>query len=226
MKFDIQPARPEDGAGMTQGTNIWGRVSDTKHMVSTLLGTRSKGFVWFFSFLAWYSKLRRAGKELILLLDEPGLSLHAKAQGDLLKYFENELKPHHQLIYTTHSPFMVDPTRFGRVRIVQDLSIDAETDDLPAAKQGTRVITDVLEATEDSLFPLQSALGYEIHQSLFVGPNCLSLKVFRTSFTSKPLPQCFRDKGRWDLARSGQLHQLVARGRYQPLWRSWELNRI
>ena len=42
----------------------------------------------------------------ILLLDEPGLSLHAKAQEDLLRYFEKELVPYHQLIYTTHSPFM------------------------------------------------------------------------------------------------------------------------
>lgn len=32
---------------------------------------------------------------MILLLDEPGLTLHAKAQADLLRYFEEELKPHH-----------------------------------------------------------------------------------------------------------------------------------
>ena len=42
------------------------------------------------------NKLRKEGENLILLLDEPGLSLHGKAQGDLLRYFEEELKPHHQ----------------------------------------------------------------------------------------------------------------------------------
>ena len=173
MKFDVRPARPGDGPGMTSGTNILGRVQDTKHMVSTPLGTRSRGFVWFFSFLAWYSKLQKEGQHLILLLDEPGLSLHARAQGDLLRYFEEELKPHHQLLYTTHSPFMVDSRHFNRVRIVQDLSIEAASDDLPEEQQGTKVSTDVLEATSDSLFPLQGALGYEIHQSLFIGPNCL-----------------------------------------------------
>ena len=173
MKFEIQPGQPNDPDGMKKGTNIWGRVEDTKHSVTTSLGTRSRGFVWFFSFLAWYSKLRREHQNLILLLDEPGLSLHAKAQADLLRYFEEELKPHHQLIYTTHSPFMVDPGHFDRVRIVQDLSIEAESDDLPEDQQGTKVLTDVLDATQDSLFPLQGALGYEIHQSLFVGPNCL-----------------------------------------------------
>ena len=115
----------------------------------------------------------RENDNLILLLDEPGLSLHAKAQADLLRYFEEELRPHHQLIYTTHSPFMVDPTRFDRIRIVQDLSIESDSDDVPQDQQGTKVITEVLDATPDSLFPLQGALGYEIYQTLFIGPNSL-----------------------------------------------------
>ncbi len=173
MKFDIRPAQPEDPPGMNSGSNILGRVENTKYFVTTPLGTRSRGFVWFFSFLAWYQKLRQENENLILLLDEPGLSLHAKAQADLLRYFEEELKPHHQLIYTTHSPFMVDPTHFERVRIVQDLSIEPDSEDLPAEQQGTKVITEVLDATPDSLFPLQGALGYEISQTLFLGPNCL-----------------------------------------------------
>ena len=175
MKFDIRPAQRDDPPGMTDGMNILGRVHDNKHMVSTPLGTRSRGFIWFFSFLAWYSQLRKSNENIILLLDEPGLSLHAKAQADLLRYFEVELKPYHQLIYTTHSPFMVDPSHFDSVRIVQDLSIESnlDEDELPDEKQGTKVITDVLKATADSLFPLQSALGYEIHQTLFIGPNCL-----------------------------------------------------
>lgn len=176
MKFDIRQAQPEDPPDMNSGTNIWARVEDTRHYVSTPLGTRSRGFVWFFSFLAWYSKIRRENQNLILLLDEPGLSLHAKAQDDLLRYFEEELKPHHQLIYTTHSPFMVDPKYFDRVRIVQDLSIEPNSNDLSEEQQGTRVITEVLEATPDSLFPLQGALGYEIYQTLFIGPNSLVIE--------------------------------------------------
>ncbi len=171
MKFDIRPAQPGDPPGMTSGTNIWVLLFDTKHKVSIPLGSRSRGFIWFLSFLAWYSQLRCKGENIILLLDEPGLSLHAKAQEDLLRYFERELTPHHQLIYTTHSPFMIDPAHFDRVRIVQDLSQDS--DDVPEEQEGTKVITEVLEAAQDSLFPLQGALGYEIYQTLFVGPNSL-----------------------------------------------------
>lgn len=173
MEFDIRQAQTEDPPGMTSGTNIWARVKDTKHTVTTTLGARSRGFVWFFSFLAWYQKLRKENDNLILLLDEPGLSLHAKAQGDLLHYFEKELKPHHQLVYTTHSPFMVDPAHFDCVRIVQDLGIEPDSENLPQEQLGTKVLSDVLEATPDSLFPLQGALGYEIHQTLFIGPNNL-----------------------------------------------------
>jgi hypothetical protein len=169
MEFDVRPARPGDPAGMQQGTNIWGGVFDTRHQVTTELGSRSRGFVWFFSFLAWYSDVKRTVGPMILLLDEPGLTLHAKAQGDLLRYFENELKGHHQLLYSTHSPFMIDPEHFERVRVVQDKSIDMEGD-IDAENAGTKVLTDIFAASADSLFPLQGALGYELHQTLFVGP--------------------------------------------------------
>jgi len=174
MNFDVRPGLPGDPEGMRSGTNIWGEVFDSKHLVSTGLGTRSAGFVWFFSFLAWYSAIKKRNTPLVLLLDEPGLSLHGKAQEDLLRYFEAEIVANqkHQLLYTTHSPFMVDSQHFDRIRIVQDRSIDVD-DQLPREEDGTKVFTDVMDAGPDSLFPLQGALGYEIYQSLFIGPNSL-----------------------------------------------------
>ncbi len=174
MNFDVRPAMAGDPPGMTTGTNIWGEVFDSKHLVSTGLATRSTGFVWFFSFLAWYSAVKKEGRPVVLLLDEPGLSLHGRAQEDLLRYFEAEIvsNPRHQLIYTTHSPFMVNSQRFDRVRIVQDRSIDFDGT-LPRDQDGTKVLTDVLEAGPDSLFPLQGALGFDVYQTLFIGPNSL-----------------------------------------------------
>lgn len=171
MRFDVRDAKPEDPQDMRQGINVWGEVYDTVHWAHTPLGTRSRGFVWFFSFLAWYEDIKRQKQNVILLLDEPGLSLHGRAQADLLTYFEAELSAH-QLLYTTHSPFMIDPAKFGRVRIVQDLGIDAK-EQLPKDRDGTKVLTNVFDATDDSLFPLQGALGYEIQQTLFIGPNSL-----------------------------------------------------
>ena len=200
LQFDVRQALPEDPVGMTSGMNIWGRVKDTKHSVTTLLGSRSRGFVWFFSFLAWYSKVRRENDNLILLLDEPGLSLHAKAQGDLLGYFDAELAPHHQVLYTTHSPFMVDPSKFNRVRIVQDLSIEKDSETLRPDQEGTKVTTDVLEATEDSLFPLQAALGWEIHQTLFIGPNCLVVEGVSDLLYIRAISELLQSRGRESLS--------------------------
>ncbi|MDE0430966.1 MAG: AAA family ATPase [Caldilineaceae bacterium] len=173
MKFDVRRALLGDPEGMQTGTNFWGQVVNTTYNSTTPISTRSRGFIWFFSFMAWYSYVRETEEDIIFLLDEPGLSLHAKAQADLLHFFEQRLRPDHQLIYTTHSPFMIDPSRLHQTRIVQDLSIEPRSEELEADQKGTRVTTDVEKATQDSLFPLQGALGYEIHQTLYIGPNCL-----------------------------------------------------
>ena len=172
MRFDVREGRAGDPDGMQAGLNLWGEIYDSVHWSTTPLSARSRGFLWFFSFLAWYEHVKSEGHDVILLLDEPGLSLHGRAQGDLLRFFETELTPYHQLMYTTHSPFMVDPQRFECVRIVQDLGIDTDKE-LPRKKDGTKVLTDVFDATDESLFPLHGALGFDIHQTLFVGPNSL-----------------------------------------------------
>ncbi len=195
LAFDVRPALPGDPEGMQSGTNIWAEVVDQKHYVNTALGTRSRGFVWFFSFLAWYSRLKTTQQRIILLLDEPGLSLHAKAQEDLLRYFEDELKGDHQLLFSTHSPFMVDSRHFERVRIVQDKTIDSD-DDLPPEEEGTKVLVDVLDADKDSLFPLQGALGYEIYQGLFVGPNSLVVEGASDLLYVQALSSIITESGR------------------------------
>ena len=200
LLFDVREARDGDPEGMRTGTNIWGEVEDTKRFVTTEMGTRSRGFIWFFSFLAWYGDVHNQGENVILLLDEPGLSLHGKAQEDLLKYFEAEVLGRHQLIYTTHSPFMVDPTKFERVRIVQDLSVEDGPEPLPE-KAGTKVLTEVLEATGDSLFPLQGALGYEISQTLFVGPNSLVVEGVSDLLFLQGMSSLLEEQGREGLSK-------------------------
>lgn len=206
IRFDLRPGLPEDPVDMREGMNLWGFVHDTKHLATTRLGTRSRGFVWFFSFLAWFSQQRKSDQPLILLLDEPGLFLHASAQGDLLRYVEAELKPHHQVIYTTHSPFMIDPKDFSRVRIVRDRSMEQGQELLE--EDGTKVFTDVLEADAGTLFPLQGALGYDIAQTLFIGPNCLIVE------------------GVSDLLYLQSISDLVAANGGQPLSPEWTITPV
>ncbi len=164
MRFDIRPALPDDPEGMRTGTNLWAHVYNSKQKASTLLGRRSKGFVWFFSFLAWFSQQKQKNTALILLLDEPSMHLHGIAQKDLLRYLEDE-KEAHQVIYSAQSPYMVDAEHFDRVRIVEDKSMET-AEPLPYSNEGTQIDTNVLSAAQESILILQGALGYKIARSL------------------------------------------------------------
>lgn len=203
LRFDVRPARRDDPDGMREGSNLWSEVYDSKHMVTTELGTRSRGFVWFFSFLAWYGDVQRENRNVILLLDEPGVSLHPKAQADLLRYFETEVKGHHQLLYSTHSPYMIEARRFDRVRIVQDLGIESVPLDGAgdAAPGGTRVIADLAQANADSLSPLQAVLGTELAMSVFAAPHTLAVEGVAELLYLETMSALLVEKGRPGLSK-------------------------
>lgn len=168
VTIDFDAGKPGDPAPFNSGTVASIQIRNTNHKAKIALSERSAGFVWFFSFLAQFKQLKKTQGNAILLLDEPGLTLHGKAQADLLKYIEERLLPDHQVIFTTHSPFMVPMSRLADVRIVEDVIEEAKP--RPIVK-GTKVRSDVLQVDDDTLFPLQGALGYEITQSLFIGEN-------------------------------------------------------
>lgn len=158
IRFDIE--HTPNGA---RYLNI--RIYNSKHRVTLPLKNRSKGFLWFFSFLVWFSKIQGDKKcKYVLLLDEPGLSLHASAQNDLLRFIDEKLAPEYQVIYTTHSPFMIDSLKLNEVRTVYDTQ---------NPKIGSVVSDAVEEKDSDTLFPLQAALGYTIAQNLYVSPKNL-----------------------------------------------------
>lgn len=137
------------------------RVKNSKTRVSLPLQNRSKGFNWFFSFLVWFNKIQAdSNSKYILLLDEPGLNLHATAQADLLRFLES-LVDKYQVIYTTHSPFMVETTKLNRVRTVFNDS-------------DSSIVSDSIQQKDpNTLFPLQAALGYDIAQNLFISKKNL-----------------------------------------------------
>lgn len=170
VQVKIEPAKPGDPSPLNQGMVARARIYNNLHRVDTPFSERSAGFVWFFSFLVKFAQVKDEDVPVILLLDEPGLSLHGKAQADLLRYFDEKLAPHHQIIYSTHSPFMVAPDRLLAARVVED---QVEHKGQRRVPLGTKVREDVLSRDPDTLFPLQGALGYEITQTLFIGKHTL-----------------------------------------------------
>lgn len=154
------------GAGRPTERFLQFRVEDTRHDFSSRLDRRSTGFRWFVSFMASFFEFEK-DTTLILLLDEPGLSLHARAQMDLLDAIDTHLTKDRQVLYTTHSPFMVRVESLERVRIVED----------KGPELGTIVTNDAgVSADPDTLFPLQAALGYDIAQNLFIGNRNILLE--------------------------------------------------
>lgn len=95
---------------------IW--VSDAERPEPVQLEGRSHGLQWFLSFFIVFLVERAAQhSNAVLLLDEPGVTLHPLAQEDLFRFFA-DLARDNQLIYTAHSPFLVDPDRLSSVRAV------------------------------------------------------------------------------------------------------------
>jgi predicted ATP-dependent endonuclease of OLD family len=140
---------------------IW--VSDDKRPEEIELEGRSTGLQWFLSFyLVFLVESADAHEGAILLLDEPGVSLHPLAQRDLSAFFDS-LAETNQLIYTSHSPFLVDADRLDRARKVY------------VGENGTSKVTADLRATDGDItqrgagYAVHAALGLTVAESLLLG---------------------------------------------------------
>lgn len=129
---------------------IW--VADDRRPEEVELEGRSTGLQWFLSFyLVFLVESQDTHSDCILLLDEPGHSLHPLAQRDLSDFFDG-LAQHNQILYTTHSPFLVEADRLDRARKVF------------VAPDGTSKATSDLGA--DGGDPTKRGAGYAVHAAL------------------------------------------------------------
>jgi hypothetical protein len=139
---------------------IW--VSDDRRPDEVELEGRSTGLQWFLSFyLVFLVESQDEHLNSILLLDEPGISLHPLAQRDLSAFFDN-LSRTNQLIYTTHSPFLVDADHLDRVRKVY-VDGDGKTRATEDLRQSST------EASAGASYAVSSALNLSVSESLLIG---------------------------------------------------------
>ncbi|MDD5627412.1 MAG: AAA family ATPase [Patescibacteria group bacterium] len=115
---------------------------------------RSKGFQWFLSF---FLRLNAEKDDInIILIDEPGLYLHAKAQKDVLKVLE-EVSKNSQVIFSTHSPYLIDPERLDRVRLLLNDG------------NGTKIENKIHKgADKETLTPIITAIGLDLTQEFSI----------------------------------------------------------
>ncbi|NET44270.1 AAA family ATPase [Okeania sp. SIO2B3] len=124
---------------------------------------RSNGLKYFLSYYIQYRAHKpHPEKDEILLMDEPDAYLSSQAQQDLLKIFEKFSNPDKgkpiQVIYVTHSPFLIDRNHAERIRVL----------DKGKKEEGTRVVKDV---ARNHYEPLRSAFGAFLGETTFIG-NC------------------------------------------------------
>lgn len=131
--------------------------------VQVELDQRSQGFKWLVSFfVVFFAQAAEASGQAVLLLDEPGLSLHGLKQRQF-RHTLSRLGTSNQLVFTTHSPYMVGPEELDRVRVVE----------LADRARGTQVHSDLSAEDPAALLPLQEAVAFELAGSLFGGRKSL-----------------------------------------------------
>ncbi|HTM91813.1 MAG TPA: AAA family ATPase, partial [Flavisolibacter sp.] len=143
----------EFNQGRAAGSSYLNFYVETKDQEFLPPRQRSQGFRWFLSFYLHLKAESERNKSLIILFDEPGLFLHSRAQSDMVKVFE-ELGLKNQIVYSTHSPYLIDATKLHRIRLV-----------LNTKKHGTtieKITTAKVKNQKDALKPIIDAVGLEV----------------------------------------------------------------
>ncbi len=126
---------------------------------------RSRGLTYFLSYFVQLWSHERPPVPEVLLMDEPDAYLSAVGQQDLLRILEYYAHPDNsersdQVVYVTHSPFLINRNAGHRVRVV-----DKGTGD-----EGTRLVADV---TRNHYEPLRTSLGAFVAETAFIGGDNL-----------------------------------------------------
>jgi|LSQX01.2.fsa_nt_gb predicted ATP-dependent endonuclease of OLD family len=137
-----------------------------------LLSERSNGLRWYLNTFIDATAHGISQTNAIYLFDEPGISLHVNAQKELLNLFEHLVDKGNQVIYTTHSPYMLNLQDDGIHRI---RAIDKDSEGF------THIYKTAYDANisprnqQDTLAPIIAALGMTIYDT--VGPANNKLNV-------------------------------------------------
>lgn len=181
------PDRPEaDKLKVTADGQYLKVVVEDDLGVEIELDQRSEGFQWLVSFfVVFFAEAMDKHKNAILLLDEPGMSLHALKQRDFRETI-SRLSKGNQTLFSTHSPFLVGPDELDIVRVVEMKSREA----------GTTVHTTLSSEDPAGMLPLQEALGYDLASSLFSQQRNLILEGITDYWYIEATSELFKAAGK------------------------------
>lgn len=136
-------------------------ITDDKAMN---LSERSNGLRWYISLFIDVLSREYKNKSLVYLLDEPGVYLHVNAQKQLLELFSKLAERNSQVIYTTHSPYMIDSKDITNVRAIEK-----------AEEGNTKIFKSAYDqnlsgdSKMETLSPLVQAIGADLEFN--IGPS-------------------------------------------------------
>ena len=123
-------------------------------------------------------------KNTILLLDDPGVYLHPSGQKDLLNTLE-KIAESNQIIFSTHSPFMVDREKLNRIRIVSK-----------QIEKGTLINEKYYDSDFDALQPIRASIGMTIGDSLFTTKKNLLVEGYSDELILQAMSKVCSKKGK------------------------------
>ena len=133
---------------------------------TVLMGERSAGLRWY---LNAFFELKRvnAVRNYVVLIDEPAIHMHVNAQREVLELFNSLATGSRYLLYTTHSPYMIDTNHMENVKAV-------------IKENGVAKIVDIHRScgsagAQDSWTPVCEALGVSLRYN--VGPCSSKLNL-------------------------------------------------
>lgn len=152
------------------------RDKELKFIVSTndgeamMVTERSNGLKWYLSLFIDILANDIVEDNVLFLFDEPGVYLHVNAQKELLNLFDDLCEKDNQVMYTTHSPSMIDGENLFNIRVV-DKNKDGNTL-ISENYSDPRLST---ESKMETLSPLIKAIGADMKFN--IGPQFHKLNI-------------------------------------------------
>lgn len=172
---------------------------------------RSGGMKHFLSYFVQYLayEAKDPGRSEIILADEPDAFLSAQGQQDLLAVFESYAHPldadrsRAQVLYVTHSPFLIDRNRPERIRVLQK----------GLGEEGTRVVS---KAAVDRYEPLRTAFNSFHADTVFIGNSNLLVEGPADQIIFSAMSAAMSSSsGRWNTLNLNRLTMVPVHGASQ-----------
>ena len=199
----------------------WGRASlqfydkndgeYNKDLIRKNPSSRSKGLRRFLSIIIQLiTKLEPDSNNSIMLFDNPDVHLHPEGKKNLRESFINIAKDN-QLIFSTHSPYMIDTKYPSDVRIAK--RIDGK---------GTKIkpLGNYDEPSDDVLSPVRAALGATFSDSLFSSSRTVLVEGYQDRLYLNGFSEYYKEnEGGEPLHSDTRIINCGGAGKMRYMWR-------